>query len=235
MSDGPDLGKKLGPLPAGVWAVIIVAGLGLGFLVNKRTAANAANQPVQLTEKGVGLGGSGFDVVTPSTPVGDAPITTNAIWGKRATDWLIANSSDPGVADNAIRKYLYSQDLTVLEQSMANLAITHFGAPPEPLAPVTVPTTGGGGSAPPTPTNVRVTGKTATSIALSWDASPGAVDYELTASSSLGPSARVPIVSGTSYNWFPLTSGKVVTLTVKARNSHGSSAPATVVSQTDSR
>lgn len=154
-----DLTKNVGPLPMGAWAAIIAGGLGLGYVINKNSAKKAANAPVPVTSGGTGAGGSGFDVVTPpasNQPSEPAPVETNQSWGRTALNWLIAQHYDAGVADNAIRKYLYGENLTLQEQALINLVLLKYGAPPEPLPPVIVPTLPPPPPPPPRPTPTPV-------------------------------------------------------------------------------
>lgn len=158
-----------------VWGGVVAAGLGVGYYINKKNAAKAAAAPVQTGESGVGLGGTGgFSNVNPP-PAEPKVADTNPAWGRRVTDWLVAQNLDPGIADNAVRKYLYGVDLTLTEQSMINMAILHFGVPPEPLPPVTVPTNPG---VPPGKVqHVQGTSPSVGVTDLSWDPVNGATSY----------------------------------------------------------
>jgi hypothetical protein len=133
------LGKQVGPLPLGAWLAIVAGGLGLGYYINKRQGERGP-EPQLLAESGVGTGAGQMIYEPPQT--GTTPVVeeSNLSWGRKATDWLVSTGLDPYNADQAIRKYLISEQLTVAERAMVNLAITRFGAPPEALPP-----------APPTP------------------------------------------------------------------------------------
>lgn len=155
-----------------VWGGVVAAGLGVGYYINKKNAAKAAAAPVQTGESGVGLGGTGgFSNVNPPAA---APVAedTNPAWGRRVVDWLVAQNFDPGTADNAVRKYLYGVNLSLTEQAMMNMAILHFGAPPEPLPPVTVPTV-----PPPKVLNVHGDSPEIGTNVITWDAAPGSTSY----------------------------------------------------------
>lgn len=145
MADGIALGKQIGPLPMGGWAAIIAGGLAVGYFINKKAAKNAAPTTVPaVADSGVGVGGTGgftdVNPPAPTTPGDTVAVQTNQAWGLQALNWLIAQKYDPGTADNAIRKYLYGQNLTIEEQALINQVLLHFGAPPEPLPPVVIPT-----------------------------------------------------------------------------------------------
>jgi len=221
-----DLGKKVGPLPLGGWVLVVGAGLTVGFLVNRNAGKKDDNAPVQLTESGVGTGGGTFLPIPPPTsePI-DAPEETNITWGIKALRWLIGRGFDPGIADNAIRKYLYGENLSLQEQMMLNMVLVEFGPPPEPLPPVDVPSVPP--PTPPTPTprapdpvgNLRVTGSTNTTLSIAWDASPGATSYRIRAPFDGGHS----VVPGTAFTRINLSPGKQYTLTVAAVNGTGDS------------
>ena len=138
-----DLGKQMGPLPMGMWLVVIGGGLFLGYTINKnmskKSEQEAVEVPVQLTETGVGTGGGQFIYDPPQTGRPESAPDTNAAWSQRALNWLIAQRHDPAVADQAVRKYLSALPLTVTERAMITLAIAANGPPPEPLPPVDEP------------------------------------------------------------------------------------------------
>jgi hypothetical protein len=141
MAGGLDLGKQVGPLPLGVWIAVGAGGLALGYVINKKMAASsaaAAAQPStgQLTESGVGTGGSQFIFDPPTSGTVDTAPETNASWGRKAATWLISQNHDPTLADQAVRKYLSALPLTVAEKATMALVMQHMGPPPEPLPPV---------------------------------------------------------------------------------------------------
>jgi hypothetical protein len=138
---GVDLGKQVGPLPLGVWIVVGAGGLGLGYVINKNMAKNAAAATApgtQLAETGVGVGGGQFQYDPIQTVPADTVPETNQTWGIKAANWLKGKGLDAYASDNAIRKYLSAQSLTLAEQGMINLVLGQFGVPPEPLPPVEV-------------------------------------------------------------------------------------------------
>lgn len=155
---GLDLGKQVGPLPLGGWLVVVGGGLAIGIYMNKRQAAadsgaNDAETSTQLTESDTGEGGAQF-VYTPPVPVagiGDNP-ETNDEWGRQVVNWLVGTMGVAGTtATNTVSRYLAREVLTAVELAQMNLAIGHFGSPPEPLAPVDQPTDPGT-TTPPTDT-----------------------------------------------------------------------------------
>lgn len=168
-----DLKTPVMGVPVGLLGVVVVGGLGIGYYFNKR-AANKADQPTQLTEGGVGAGGSGFDNVSPPSTNPTVIEETNQTWGRKVTQYLIAQGMDPGIADNAVRKYLNSQNLTLQEQAMINSAIVKLGPAPEPLAPVVIPV---GKPAPVTGLKAAQAGDSATR--LTWEPVAGADHYSI--------------------------------------------------------
>lgn len=131
-----DLGQQVGPLPLGGWIAVVVGGLGIAYFINRNQAESSSE--AQLVPSGVGTGGAQVIETPPEETETDAPEldNTNANWGRQATDWLIGQGNDPGIADNAIRKYLSSMKLDSQEQGLVDQALREFGSPPEPLAPV---------------------------------------------------------------------------------------------------
>lgn len=139
-----DLGKQVGPLPMGAWIAVVGAGLGIGYLINRNMANKSDDDPAvpyRVTESDIGRGGVGFSPVSPPVDEDKGPVIeeTNQTWGKKVVRWLVAEGHDPGTSDNAVRKYLYGQNLSIQEQMLLNLAIVKFGPPPEPLPPVVIP------------------------------------------------------------------------------------------------
>lgn len=138
-----DLGKKIGPLPLGLWLVVVAAGLFLGYRMNKGMSSGSGTETPgsQLTESGVGGGGGQFIYDPPQTGSPDTEPETNASWGRKAQNWLIAQNHDPTVADNAVRKYLSGLPLTTVERALISLVLVQFGTPPESLPVVDQPDT----------------------------------------------------------------------------------------------
>lgn len=151
-----DLGKKVGPLPLGVWVAVVVGGLAIGWKFSSGASKQGSTTPPleQQAEAGVGTGG-GQLIYDPPTNV-DTPdnntITDNNTWARRAINWLIAKGYDPGMAQSAVSKFINGTNRTLTEQTLINLALIEFGTPPEgvplPDSPVTPP----GTTPPPTTT-----------------------------------------------------------------------------------
>lgn len=138
MADGIDLGKKLGPFPLGVWLIVVGGGLGLAYFINRGQATADERQLAAEPGVGTGLVPAGA-VIQPPPETGNEVEETNVSWGRDVTNWLIAQGHDAALADNAVRKYLASEPLSLQEQSLLNLALAVHGAPPEPLAPTETP------------------------------------------------------------------------------------------------
>lgn len=133
-----DLGKKIGPLPMGVWIAVIVGGLGIGYFINKNmSGGGSAETPID-PDSDVGTGGL---VPVPWEPEDTQPTTPqdNVAWGNQVVSFLIATGVSPTEADQAVRKYLSAMPLTAKENAMIALALARLGPPPEPIAPVDQP------------------------------------------------------------------------------------------------
>jgi hypothetical protein len=165
MSDMPDLGKQIGPLPLGAWIAVVAGGLGIAYY-GRRSGSQAA-----VTDAGVvddtgtpdGTADGSVGGWTPTTPTGTttdpgAP-TDNDQWGNLAINYLISQGYDPAWSFSAITKALDggrgSSKLSVREYALWRAALRHLGAPP---IPVIVPAPGGlpgphngGGGGPKTP------------------------------------------------------------------------------------
>lgn len=131
---GLDLGKQVGPLPVGAWVAVVGGGLLIGYYFSKGSADKANDEAASgpLTEPGVGQGGGQFIYEPPTsveTPNSDPQ--TNAEWGRKAINWLIAEGYDAGVSQAAVTKFLTGQNRSLHEQTLINLALIKFGSPPE--------------------------------------------------------------------------------------------------------
>lgn len=153
---------KVGPLPAIAWAGM--AGVGY-YVYARRKASNAGPAPLvstgsagdPLMDSGSSPGYSdgagnyyGSATMNPTNVgTGDATISDNSTWGKRAADWLIAQGISPSDAQTAIANYLYGTgENNGTQASALNLALQHLGTPPggviapppvTPQTPVTPP------------------------------------------------------------------------------------------------
>jgi nucleoid-associated protein YgaU len=161
-----DLGKQIGPLPLGAWAVVVAGGLGIAWY----TRQNGAGAPAAAADTGgvdsnVGDGSVGGwtptgPVSTTTSPVSTAP-TTNEEWGQQAINWLIGQNYDANLSDSAIRSYLSGVKLSASQYTLVGLALIHLGSPPTPLPvgddsgtpPVKTPIPGGS-TKPPTSTPI---------------------------------------------------------------------------------
>lgn len=143
--------KKLGPLPAGVWVVVIAGGFAVAYFVNKRRPSTGGEPMVDTGGvPGVGVGGvqPGFIPVNPpTTPAEDKP-RDNETWLTKAIGALLGKGYNPVTATLALRKWLAGNNITQSESLIVQEAIKLIGPPP--LAPA------GGGVIPdpttPTPT-----------------------------------------------------------------------------------
>lgn len=127
------LTKQIGPLPAGMWLVVIGGGLFVGYMVNKNMAKASTEEPSsqQLTETGVGTGGGQLVYDAPQSGSGDSTPDTNAAWGRRAVNYLVGTGVQATTAENAVNKYLQGHSLSIAEKALVNLASAAIGTPPE--------------------------------------------------------------------------------------------------------
>lgn len=172
MAEGMDLGKKVGPLPLGGWIIVVGAGLVIGYIVNKN-AGKKADTPTTDPNSDVGTGGGSFLPISPPSEPTETDPETNQAWGQKAIKWLIAQSIDSVVANNAVTKFLSGMTLDAQESAAIAMALGHFGPPPEGVsAPPDDPT-------PKTPGNLVHTGTINDRVGLSWSPVVGAMDYEV--------------------------------------------------------
>jgi len=76
--------------------------------------------------------------ISPDANQGPASIDSNDMWARRSIEWLAANGHGSiDQATVAIQKYLAGEHLSVNEGKLRDMAISHFGLPPE------LPTSGG--------------------------------------------------------------------------------------------
>lgn len=142
-----DLGKQVGPLPLGGWIAVIAIGLGIAYL-NRRGTGGSTPGPEYVESgdgtPGVGMGGSGMvwqNVAPPQMGGSVAPEPVdNEGWGRKATNYLIAQGYDPAVSDSAVRKYLSTGEaLSAQEYTLIKLVLGALGATPIPLPPPLLP------------------------------------------------------------------------------------------------
>lgn len=146
---GPDMGalsKKAGPLPIGVWVLIVVGGLGVSYYINKDQGTSS---PAAIPNVGTGyggggtvgagsVGGGGF-VTNPSTgsSAGAAPtVQTNELWLANAQSSVVSQGRYSSLQVNsALRKFIAGTALTQIDQEIVNAALTAVGNPPSLLTP----------------------------------------------------------------------------------------------------
>jgi hypothetical protein len=135
------LTKQVAGIPMGAWGVVVAGGLGIAYMLNKgANRAETSQEPLVEPGVGTGLVPAGAAFVTSDSSQQDTGPENNQVWGQQALNWLITQGQNAAVADNAIRKYLVGESLTLQENALIGLALTKFGAPPEALPPTTVPT-----------------------------------------------------------------------------------------------
>lgn len=199
------LGRKIGPLPAGVWIAIAVV---VFYYVSKRQKASAGGSGDQTDSAGntgpidpktgyvygsaedaaaLGQASSGLGTDTDSGSGGSTvsgQYADNNAWAVAAINYLVSIGVDATSANAAVTQFLASQTLTATQQGEINLVIQRLGAPPSPPEP--------GGSPPPIvtppssttyatnpPTGFTTTSVTANSIGTKWNAATNAASYTL--------------------------------------------------------
>lgn len=197
------LGKKVGPLPLGVW---IAAAVVIFYFVYKRNGASGGSGGPQTdpagnvgtinpqtgyvygsTEDQSALGsGSGSIGSSAETGTGGSTVAgqyaDNNAWAVAAINYLVSIGVDATSANAAVTQFLSSQVLTSSQQAEINLAIQRMGAPPSPPEP--------GKGAPPIvnppqsatyatnpPTGFTTTSVGSTTIGVKWNAAVNATSY----------------------------------------------------------
>lgn len=218
---GIDLGKKIGPLPLGLWLLVVAAGLTVGYFINRNAGKKAEENPFD-PNSDVGTGGGTFLPIAPPTEQeGDAVPQNNQSWGNKAITWLIAQNVDSVVANNAITKFLTGQTLSIQEKAAVAMALTKFGPPPEGVSnPPDDPK-------PAKPANLVVTGKTSNRVLMVWSPSLGADYYEVTWNTQFGNGGPVQTPNPTIASG-PHDGRYNHTFFVRAINEFGKSEPAQI-------
>jgi len=158
---GAAVTRKIGPLPAWAYGVIIVIGVYAYYYFTGKSTSSGTSAPTTdtadygATDGSVPLGdeGSGSSVVggsgTAATSGTDTP-TDNASWLARSVSYLVGFNYDALTVSNALTKYLTGDPLTFSEKALVAQAIARFGVPPEgaPVSTTTGGTTGGGTTIP---------------------------------------------------------------------------------------
>ncbi|MFJ8188083.1 hypothetical protein [Streptomyces sp. NPDC096105] len=134
---GATLGKKVGPLPLGVWIAAVVGGIGIAYVVRQRGDDDAEPEPYvpdgTIIGQPNGVGQNGDD----DDDRDDLDVTpqTNEQWGRQAIQRMIARGYNPTLVDSAIRKYLAGETLTVTERALIAETLVVMGPPPVPPPP----------------------------------------------------------------------------------------------------
>lgn len=156
------LTKKVGPLPIGVWVILIGGTIVIVYAMNSRGKNNTVNtlevaaDGTTGPESNVGDGSVGGWLYQQSVAVSNKTYTTNEEWGRAAIQFLIGQGYDAALADVAIRRYMGGLDITVQQRPLITAALKGLGPPPEQMGPINEipgdgPVTGGGGGTPNTP------------------------------------------------------------------------------------
>jgi len=157
MADISDtLTQELGPLPVWAWGVAIVGGLGVGWYIQQRRAADmaaAGEESQQQTEQqaaaeaeqsglpatqgalalpGGGGAGAGMAPVLPEEQTG-GELSDNPAWRSAGVEHLAGEGVSGTAADRALGRYLAGQRLTQDQANLVDRAITVLGTPPSPV------------------------------------------------------------------------------------------------------
>lgn len=138
--------------------------------------------------------------IPPQDLTGDT-IKTNAQWSQKATEILVNLGFDPGTVATALGVFFQREGLSAAQMDAVKAAHGQLGPPPEggPWPIRSAPPTGDTTELP-APQNLRVTGATRNSIALAWDAVPGATSYQIEWEGETGKfHTRFDRTSGTTY------------------------------------
>lgn len=252
------LGKKLGPLPAGVWIVIAVV---IFYYVSKRQKGGAGGQetdsagnvgtidpqtgyvygsPEDRAALGSAASGLGTDT---DTGTGGSTVSggyaDNNAWAVAAINYLVSIGVDAVSANAAITQFLASQKLTPQQQGEVNLAIQRIGPPPSPPEPggspppiVTPPSSSTYASNP--PTGFTTTSVTASAVGLKWNAATNAASYTVrwgTYPNALTGSTTVSTTAATAHG---LKAGTLYHFSVQA-NPAKTGAPSATLTKTTAK
>lgn len=174
------LGKKVGPLPVGVWVLAVGGGLIFAYYM-RSNSDNTGDTGTDTGTTGTDTGGTGEGDWPYGVPNGvgqwnnntggqddgttaedNTLPTTNEQWQRRAVQILIGRGYEALAVDRAISAYLGGESLTTIQRAIINEAILLIGpppvSPPSPTSPdkpppvVTPPVTKPPVVVPPTPT-----------------------------------------------------------------------------------
>jgi LysM repeat protein len=229
------LGKKIGPLPLGVWLVIAA---GIFYYIYKKNNSGSSTSGQQTDPAGnvgtinpatgyvagsaedqaaLSSGSSGLSTGSDSGSAGGSTVAgqyaDNNAWAVAAINYLVSIGVDATSANTAVTQFLSSQTLTTQQQGEINLAIQRLGAPPSPPEPggnttpiVTPPSSATYATNP--PTGFTTTTVTGTSIATKWNATTNAASYTLswgTTSAATGGKTTVSTTAATATGLKPNT------------------------------
>lgn len=234
------LGKKIGPLPLGVWLVIAAGIFYFVLKSNKETGGGpqtdgagnvgtinpntgyvygSPEDKAALGNSSSSLGTSGESGTGGATVGGQ--YADNSAWAVAAINYLVSIGVDATSANAAITQFLGSQQLTSAQQGMVNMAIQRLGAPPTPPEPggspppvVTPPTSSTFAINPPTGFVSTTVGPTA--IALKWNKPTNAVSYTVSWGKSANASDGTMTVSTPAATVTGLTPNTLYYLRVQA-------------------
>lgn len=154
------LGKKLGPLPVGIWVLAVGGGLIFAYYMR----SNGGGDDTATEDTGTDTGGTGEGSWPYGVPNGvgqwntggstsddddeddDKTLpTTNEQWQRRAVQILIGRGYEAVAVDRAISAYLGGEPLTTIQRAIINEAILLIGpppvSPPSPTSPDQPPPT----------------------------------------------------------------------------------------------
>jgi len=134
--------KKIGPLPGFVWVLVIVGAAYAVYLWRKRgqastgTGSAALATPVAdstgFSSAGPAPGTNNYSGAVQTFPVGQPAVSTNAMWAKSVTDFLVGTGHYSGTdVSNALAKYLGGTPLSDAEKAIVDTAVKQFQTPPE--------------------------------------------------------------------------------------------------------
>lgn len=124
--------KQVGPLPMGVWIILVIGGLGMAFyFARNQEAGTEPNEPVVDPEGQPGVGGNDSATFQPSVP-GPLQFEDNDEWGNAAISWAIARGYNASQADDAVRRYLAGESLSEQARVIIDAVLKALGPPPIP-------------------------------------------------------------------------------------------------------
>lgn len=152
------LGRKIGPLPAWSYVVIIAGIAWVVYYFQKRKAATNANatagtplasyptDSAASSDQAFPGDGSAGGISNPvgaggstggTTVTGTTSPQSNADWFRLASNWLVAQGYDAATVNQALNNFLLGQQASAQDRALYNLAVGRFGTPPEgvPLQP----------------------------------------------------------------------------------------------------